>query len=93
MSATDVASAWLSAALLISPRPSRSHWTAAPAMNTLPSRAYVVRPPICHAIVVSSPRVDATGAGPVFSRRKQPVPYVFLAAPGWWQAWPNNAAC
>ena len=24
---------------------------------------------------------------------KQPVPYVFLTMPGWWQAWPNVAAC
>src|SRR5207247_2041751 len=34
-------------------------------MNTLPSRAYVVRPPIRHAIVVRSPRDEATGVVPV----------------------------
>ena len=93
MSGTDSASAWLSAAFRSSPSPSRNHWIAAPAMNTLPSRAYVVRPPIRQAIVVTSPRDDATGASPVLSSMKHPVPYVFLAAPTSWHACPNNAAC
>ena len=74
MSGTDRAIASLSAARASTPRPSRSHWIAAPATNTLPSRAYVVRPPIRHAIVVRSPRDEATGALPVLSSRKHPVP-------------------
>jgi len=47
---------------------------AAPAMNTLPSRAYVVIPPIRQAIVVTSPCDEATGSAPVFSSMKHPVP-------------------
>ena len=39
VSGTDSASRSVSAAFAISPRPSRSHCTAAPAMNTLPSSA------------------------------------------------------
>ena len=58
----------------IMPSPSRSHCTTAPAMKTLPSSAYSVRPPICHATVVSSCCCDASASVPVFSSRKQPVP-------------------
>ncbi len=43
-------------------------------MNTLPSRAYVVAPPIRQAIVVRRPCDEATGSGPVFSSMKHPVP-------------------
>jgi hypothetical protein len=43
-------------------------------MNTLPSSAYVVEPPICQATVVRRPCSEATGLAPVFSRMKQPVP-------------------
>ena len=82
VSVTDSARRWLSAAVRITPSPSRSHWMAAPAMNTLPSSAYVIVPPSRHAIVVSNPWREATGASPVLSSRKQPVPYVFLASPG-----------
>ena len=39
VSGTDSASACVSAACVMTPRPSRSHCTAAPAMNTLPSSA------------------------------------------------------
>src|SRR4029450_10116790 len=75
------------------PSPSRSHWMAAPAMNTLPSRAYVVRSPMRQAIVVTSPFDEATGAAPGLSSMKHPVPYVFFAAPGVRHACPNSAAC
>ena len=37
-------------------------------------RAYVVAPPIRHAIVVRSPCDEATGSGPVFRSMKHPVP-------------------
>ena len=43
-----------SADVLMMPSPSRSHCTTAPAMNTEPSRQYVVLPPICQPTVVSS---------------------------------------
>src|SRR6187551_2030130 len=71
-----------SADAVIAFKPSRSHCTAAPAMNTEPSSAYVVLPPIFHATVVSSPFSDGTGLSPVLSSMKQPVPYVFFAEPG-----------
>ncbi len=77
------------------PRPSRSHWTAAPPTNTLPSSAYSIGPsgPIRHAAVVRSLCLEATGLPPVCIRRKQPVPYVFLAIPGRKHACPKRAAC
>ena len=62
-------------------------------MNTAPSRQYVVLPPTVQPTVVSSPCVERTGADPVLSSRKQPVPYVFFAAPSSKPAWPNKAAC
>jgi hypothetical protein len=34
------------------------------------------------ATVVSNPEREATGFAPVWSSRKQPVPYVFLLCPG-----------
>ena len=49
----------MSAAVRIRPSPSRIHCTTAPPMNTLPSSAYSVRPPICHATVVTSCCRDA----------------------------------
>ena len=55
--------------------PSRSHCIAAPAMNMLPSRAYVICFPfIPHAMVVSSPFCDCIGLFPVFMSMKHPVP-------------------
>jgi hypothetical protein len=56
------------------PRPSRSHCTTAPAMKTLPSSAYSVRPPMRHATVVRRLFFDAMGLVPVFISMKQPVP-------------------
>src|ERR1051326_5266743 len=73
--------------------PSRSHCTAAPAINTAPSRQYVVRLPSFHPTVVNRPFADKAGLSPVLSKRKQPVPYVFFADPGSRQSCPNSAAC
>jgi hypothetical protein len=56
------------------PSPSRSHCTAAPAMNTLPSRAYSIVSPIFQATVVSSRLCESTGLAPVCISMKQPVP-------------------
>ncbi len=44
-------------------------------------------------MVVKSPCVEKTGLFPVFIKRKQPVPYVFLALPAVKQFCPNNADC
>jgi len=74
-------------------RPSRSHWIAEPATNTLPSSAYSTRPPAPQAIVVSSPCFDGIARSPVFISMKQPVPYVFFAIPGSKHPCPNSAAC
>ncbi len=87
------ASASLSAAVLMMPRPSRSHCTAAPAMKTLPSTAKRCLPAMRDATVVSSPFCEKTGRSPVCWRMKQPVPYVFLALPASKQPWPYRAAC
>ena len=62
-------------------------------MNTLPSSAYSVRPPVCHATVVTSWWRDRVGVVPMFCSRKQPVPYVFFDMPGVRHIWPNSAAC
>ena len=94
VSGTVAASASTSDARSITPRLSRNHCTPAPAMATEPSNAYagVAVAPNCHATVVSKPCEDGTGAGPVLSSMKHPVPYVFFASPGA-QRWPNVAAC
>ena len=72
---------------------SRSHWTAAPATNTLPSKAYCVSSWVLAAMVVNSPCPDFTAWLPVFISRKQPVPYVFFTCPASKQHCPNSAAC
>src|SRR5205814_9085990 len=59
---------------LITPRPSRSHCTTAPAINTAPSRQYVVLPPTCQPTVVRSLCCDSRGCWPMLSSMKQPVP-------------------
>ena len=56
------------------PSSSRSHWMALPALNTLPSRAYVVFPPTVQAAEVTSPARETTGSAPTFISVKQPVP-------------------
>ena len=61
-------------ALEMTPNSSRSHCTAAPAVNTLPSRAYCTWPGSVAATVVISPFWLITGSLPVFISRKQPVP-------------------
>ena len=38
-------------------------------------------------------KIESTGASPVLSITKQPVPYVLLTAPGEKHAWPMAAAC
>src|SRR5262245_33121799 len=71
---TLVASRSTSTDDLITPRPSRSHCTTAPAMNTAPSRQYVVFPPTCQPTVVSNLCWLARGCSPILSSMKQPVP-------------------
>ena len=61
---------------------SRSHWMEAPATKMEPSRAYSTLPSSPQAMVVTRPFLEKTGFSPTFIRRKQPVPYVFLASPG-----------
>lgn len=91
---TRIAYSSLSFAALSMRMPSRSHCTAEPATNTLPSSAYCAGPPSAlQAIVVSRPCAEAIARVPVFISMKQPVPYVFLAMPGSKQACPNSAAC
>ena len=72
----------VSAASEITPRPSRSHCTAAPVTKTEASSAYAVRPSSPQATVASRPSPGAGAASPALSRTKLPVPYVFLACPG-----------
>ena len=61
LSATDAASSFTSDAVLMIPRPSRSHWIAAPVVKMLPSRAYWLDPlpsaasPTWQAVVVNRP--------------------------------------
>jgi len=66
---------------------------AAPATYIEPSSAYVTLPSSPHAIVVTRPFFEKIGFSPVFIRRKQPVPYVFLASPASKQVCPKSAAC
>ena len=93
VSETSRASCSVSAAWRMIRRPSRNHWTAAPAMNTLPSSAYTGSPRAPQASVVSSPCFDMGRSVPVFKSRNAPVPYVFFACPGSTQPWPKRAAC
>ena len=53
---------------------SRSHWIAAPAMNTLPSSAYCTSSPALAAMVVSRPCFERIASAPVFISMKPPVP-------------------
>ena len=68
-----------SCAVPIRPSSSRSHWIELPALNTLPSSAYVVLPLTDHATLVTRPLTLRTDLLPVFMSVKQPVPYVFFA--------------
>ena len=53
--------------------PSRSHWTAAPAMKIGPSRQYVVSP-FSFQPTSSAGRFGTARPWPVLSSMKQPVP-------------------
>ena len=55
-------------------RPSRSHCTTAPPMNTLPSMAYCGVVSVCAAAVVMSPACETRNSLPAFISMKQPVP-------------------
>ena len=82
LTSTDAASASPSSASPMMPRPSRSHWIAAPATKTAPSSAYCggscssARRPRCAARRAARRRVAR-----VSTRTKQPVPYVAFACP------------
>lgn len=58
------------------PSPSLSHVTPAPAMAMAPSKAYSTgrSGPSWNATVVRRPWAEGTAVGPVFRRRKPPVP-------------------
>jgi hypothetical protein len=71
---SERASASVSSASSMMPSPSRSHCTAAPAMNTEPSSAYARSPRGPHAEVVSIPWRLGTRFSPVCTSRKAPVP-------------------
>jgi hypothetical protein len=64
----------MSALRAMSPRPSRSHCTTAPPMNTLPSSAYSLTPSMREATVVNKPWPERATCVPVCMRMKQPVP-------------------
>src|SRR5574344_65620 len=72
---------------------SLNHCTAEPPTNTLPSKAYVVFPPIFQAIVETNPCLEVINFSPEFISKKQPVPYVTFPVPYSWQHCPNKAAC
>src|SRR3954447_556270 len=95
VSSTDAASGPASAAFVMMPRPSRSHWIAAPVTKIAPSYAYVAGPPSasCQPTVVSSPSTGGGHDSPTFISTNEPVPYVFFVMPGSTHAWPNSAAC
>ena len=73
-SGTLAASGSTSADERISPSPSRSHCTTAPATNTLPSSAYSRAPAADAAAVVISPWAESIRSPPVCRSMKQPVP-------------------
>ena len=84
----------MSFALLMMPSPSRSHCTAAPAMNALPSSAYVVLPPTRHATVVTRPCSLRIGRGRrCSSARRRRCRRCTSRRPRAKQAWPKSAAC
>jgi hypothetical protein len=95
LSVTDAASPSTSLDSANRPRPSRSHWTAAPVTNTEPSSAWTIGAsgPSRQRIVDSSPLPDRMTGSPVLTSRNAPVPSVTFASPGSKQAWPNVAAC
>ena len=65
----------VSAAEPITPRPSRSHWIAAPVTKIAPSSAYVVSPlGERQAAVESRPASERTISLPVLVRMNEPVP-------------------
>src|SRR6188472_1660441 len=91
---TLVARRSLSDADSITPRPSRSHCSAAPPTSTAPSAAYCGAPPGgTAAAVVSSPSAEAPASSPRATRTNVPVPYVALASPGVKHPCPKSAAC
>ena len=90
----DMVRSYVSSGVEIKNISSLNHLTTAPAINTLPSRAYLGLFSVLPAArVVRRPFFEAILSSPVFIRRKQPVPYVFFASPFSKQHWPNNAAC
>lgn len=93
VSGTDAAIAAVSSALPMMPSPSRSHCTAAPATNTLPSIAKSASARGEAARVDTSRFRDTAGRPPVCRSAKHPVPYVFFAWPARKHAWPASAAC
>src|SRR3954468_13131894 len=95
VSSTDAASGPASAAFVMMPRPSRSHWIAAPVTKIAPSYAYVAGPPSasCQATVVSRPSTGSGHASPTFISTNDPVPYVFFVMPVVKHACPKSAAC
>src|SRR5262245_40720836 len=93
VSSTLAASGPASADVSSTPRPSRSHWIAAPVTNTDPSSAYATSSGVVHAIVVSTPSTVGGRLAPACTSTNEPVPYVFLAMPGSTHACPNRLAC
>lgn len=72
---------------------STRNFTLDPPTAMLPSNAYIrLSGPKSNATVVSRPCVESAGWLPMLQSRKQPVPYVFLAAPGVKAFWPTKAA-
>src|SRR5215472_16568147 len=73
VSGTVRASASLGPASFSRPRPSRSHWIAAPVTNTDPSSAYVSAPePSIQATVDSNPFPGRATELPVFASTNDP---------------------
>ena len=76
------------------PRPSRSHWIAAPAMKTLPSSAYARAP----AALPRHRGEQAVARGGGLRRRcssagSSRCRRCSSPCPGAWHAWPKSAAC
>ncbi len=75
LSGTLAASGPVSAASVMMPRPSRSHWIAAPVTKIAPSMAYTVgASPTCQATVVNSPSAGSGRVAPRFTSTNEPVP-------------------
>ncbi|CAB4686473.1 unannotated protein [freshwater metagenome] len=72
---TERANSSISAELLIAPKPSRNHCTAAPVTNTPPSLANaLVLSGACHATVAKVPLTVDGISLPLFTKRNEPVP-------------------